>query len=96
MISWLGKISFSLFLVHFPVLVLVGTLWSRFDWVSPTAGAAGLIFAYGLSLMVADLFHRSVERPGRLYRRKPRAGADRGALRPKTQDGLQAAVFDTR
>ena len=97
MISWLGKISFSLFLVHFPVLVLVGTLWSRFDWVSPTAGAAGLIFAYGLSLLAADLFHRFVERPaGRLYRRKPRAGADRGALRPKTQEGLQAAVFDTR
>ena len=79
------------------MLVLVGTLWSRFDWVSPTAGAAGLIVAYGLSLLAADLFHRFVERPaGRLHRQKPRASADRGALRPKSQEGLQAPVFDTR
>ncbi len=32
LLSWLGKISFSLFLVHFPVLV--GSLWfdNRFEY----------------------------------------------------------------
>jgi peptidoglycan/LPS O-acetylase OafA/YrhL len=87
MISWLGRISFSLFLVHFPVLVLVGTLWTRFEWVSPTAGATGLLVAYGLSLLVAELFYGFVERPaGRLSRQRPRAGG--GALRPKSQENF--------
>jgi peptidoglycan/LPS O-acetylase OafA/YrhL len=89
MISWLGRISFSLFLVHFPVLVLVGTLWTRLDWASPPAGASGLVVAYALSLLVAELFHRFVERPaGRLGRQEPRAGAECRAMRPKTQEGF--------
>jgi len=97
MVSWLGRISFSLFLVHFPVLVLVGTLWARFGWASPAAGATGLLVAYGLSLLVADLFHGFVERPaGRLGRGKPRAGADGRALRPKTPEGFQAPVVNSR
>ena len=62
-ITWLGNISFSLFLVHFPVLVLVGTLWTRFGWSSPPAALAGLFFAFGLSILAADVFHHWVERP---------------------------------
>lgn len=97
MVSWLGKISFSLFLVHFPVLVLVGTVWTRLDWVSPAAGVTGLVVAYGLSLLVAELFYRFVERPAaRLYRQKPRTEADGDAFRPAPRKGLRAPVFDTR
>ena len=34
-VAWFGKISYSLFLVHFPVLVLVSTACIRLDWTSP-------------------------------------------------------------
>ena len=68
-VSWLGKISYSLFLVHFPVLVLVATACIRFDWTSPHAAVAGLFVAIALSLAAATAFHRWVDAPsGRLAR----------------------------
>ncbi|QLQ24234.1 MAG: acyltransferase [Dechloromonas sp.] len=97
LISWLGRISFSLFLVHFPVLVLVGTLWTRFDWTSPAAGVTGLLVAYGLSLLVAELFHRFVEQPAAwIYRREPRTDAEDGTLRPTAKEDFQAPVVNAR
>lgn len=69
-IAWLGRVSYSLFLIHFPVLVLVGALWTRLGWNQPLNALAGLIFAFLLSLMAAALFHRWIEAPaGRLARR---------------------------
>jgi len=83
-ITWLGNISFSLFLVHFPILVLVGTLWTRFDWTSPPAALAGLLCAFGLSIVAANVFHHWIERPSaQLGRnRRPKASAGR-TLRPE-------------
>jgi peptidoglycan/LPS O-acetylase OafA/YrhL len=62
-VLWLGNVSYSLFLVHFPVLVLVATLWTRQGWTTPSAAVAGLLVAFGLSLVAAGLFNRWVERP---------------------------------
>lgn len=78
-IAWLGQISYSLFLVHFPVLVLVGALWTRLGWNEPLNAVAGLIFAFLLSLVAAALFHRWIEAPaGRLARRfRPAAPVSR-------------------
>lgn len=68
-LTWLGNVSYSLFLVHFPVLVFVATLWTRLGWTTPYAAVAGLFIAFGLSVVIAGLFHRWVERPaGRLGR----------------------------
>ena len=68
-ILWLGNVSYSLFLVHFPVLVLVATVWTRLAWTTPSAAVAGLFVAFCLSVVAAGLFHRWVERPaGRLGR----------------------------
>ncbi len=97
LLSWLGRISFSLFLVHFPVLVLVGALWARFDWVSAEAGVAGLLTAFGLSLLVAELFYRLVERPAaRLRRRMPQPEAEGGTPRPAAREALPSPVLNTR
>ena len=63
MISRLGKISFSLFLVHFPVLVLVATWFVRCGWTAPYQAIGGLACAIVLSIVVASLFHRWVETP---------------------------------
>lgn len=73
----LGKISYSLFLVHFPVLVLVGALWARLGFNTPDLAVLGLVLAFVASLGAARLFHRWVELPAaalgrRLQNRPPR------------------------
>ena len=69
-VAWLGRISYSLFLVHFPVLVLVSTACLRLGWTSPPAALGGLIAAIALSIAGASAFHRWIEKPaGRLARR---------------------------
>lgn len=70
LITGLGRISFSLFLVHFPVLVATGAFWARMGWQAPEAALLGLLVALKLSLAGAWLFHRWVEAPAaRLSRR---------------------------
>jgi peptidoglycan/LPS O-acetylase OafA/YrhL len=69
-IGYLGRTSYSLFLVHFSVLVAVATLWTRLGWTDPWAAVAGLAVAYIASLAVSFVFYRVVEVPaGRLSRK---------------------------
>jgi peptidoglycan/LPS O-acetylase OafA/YrhL len=56
-IQWLGRISFSLYLTHLPVVWTVAHLQHRQSWE-----AQGLI-AIPLSLAIAELFTRLVEHP---------------------------------
>lgn len=91
-VAWLGKISYSLFLVHFPVLVLVSTACIRFGWTSAEAAVVALSAAIALSVAAAAVFHRWVEVPaGHLARklstpRRSRATAIGGAT-AGTADG---------
>ena len=62
-IAKLGRISYSLFLVHFPVLVLISSGWARLGWSSPAASVAGLLVAFLASLATSVIFHRWVEVP---------------------------------
>ncbi len=62
-VGYLGRTSYSLYLIHFPVLVAVSTLWVRFGWSSWWNGAFGLIVAYFGSLAAADGYYRAVEAP---------------------------------
>lgn len=62
-VSRMGRVSYSLFLVHFPVLVVVSGIWARFGWTSPGAAIAGLLAAFGGSVATAFAFHRLVEEP---------------------------------
>ncbi|MCJ0978356.1 acyltransferase [Rhodococcus sp. ARC_M12] len=57
-ISWLGSRSFSLYLTHEPVVVSIAYIAS-----SPVTPAPTLIVGIPLSLAIAELFHRAVERP---------------------------------
>lgn len=57
--------SYALFLLHYPVLMLVGAAFER--WVPERAAglhALGLGAAWGLSLVLAPRFHRHIEQPG--------------------------------
>lgn len=62
-IAWFGRISYSLFLIHFPVLVVVSTAWLRLDMTSPYEATAGLITAIALSIVGAAAYHRWIEAP---------------------------------
>ena len=59
--AWLGKISYSLFLIHFPVFMLVNTLVFRLAPNSPLLNLGGMILAWFLSIAAGDLFYRLVE-----------------------------------
>lgn len=62
-IARMGRTSYSLFLVHFPVLLVVSALWARLGWTSPPAALAGLLVAFIGSVVLAFAFHRYVEKP---------------------------------
>jgi len=69
-VAFMGRTSYSLFLIHFPVLVVVATLWEQQEWTTPLGAALGLVFAYVVSIAAATLFYRFVEEPAtRLGRR---------------------------
>lgn len=56
----LGRISYSLFLVHFPVCLLVNALTSR-TFTTPFWAAVGLYITFAASLALAVSFHHFVE-----------------------------------
>ncbi len=70
MVSYMGRSSYSLFLVHFPVLVVVAALWERFEWVSPWQTVLGLSIAYIVSLATAAAFYHFIE--SRIARLSPK------------------------
>jgi len=71
-INYLGATSFALFLVHFPVSMLVNAAQDRFDWTSPQDGVMAMAFAWFGSMLLADIFYRFVERSGMALSRRIR------------------------
>jgi peptidoglycan/LPS O-acetylase OafA/YrhL len=61
LIARMGKVSYSLFLVHFPVLIIIATIWEKFGWNSPCQAVAGLFAAFLASVVAAFFFHRYIE-----------------------------------
>jgi peptidoglycan/LPS O-acetylase OafA/YrhL len=61
--SWLSRISFGVFLVHFPVLLIVNAAFTRFGASEPAVQAAGMLVAWAASVAAGAAFHRWVERP---------------------------------
>ena len=71
---WLGRVSFSLYLVHVPILIAVANVIGPggAQWVAIIA------ITLPLSLVVAELFYRFVEMPA--HRLSKRVGANASAL----------------
>ena len=66
---YLGKISYSLFLIHFPILLLTNATFAALGLTSPVAGGIAMLTTWAASLLMADLFYRSVEIPSaKLFR----------------------------
>ena len=69
-IAWLGRISYSVFLVHFSVSLVINALFSRFAAGSPQLNLLGLLIAWAASITAGALFYRLVERrSGQLLQR---------------------------
>ena len=62
-LAFLGQISYSIFLVHFPVLLLANGLYSKLELSSPTSAIFGLLAALTASIGAATLFYRWIESP---------------------------------
>ena len=63
-LRWLeqiGLMSYSIFLIHFPVCVLVNAVVSYFWPAQLLANAAGLVAAFALSLLAGAALYRGVE-----------------------------------
>lgn len=60
--AFLGRISFSVFLIHYPVAMLVNALVARLWGATPATAPAGLALAWACSLAAGVLFHHHVER----------------------------------
>ncbi len=57
----LGQMSYSIFLVHFSVCLLVNTVFSQYFPTQPWANAAGMVVAFVLSLYAGRWLYRHVE-----------------------------------
>lgn len=65
-LAWLGKISYAVFLVHFPVCLVVNAVFERFAAHTPVIQLMGMAIAWAASLGMGALFHSQVE--GRIAR----------------------------
>ena len=60
-LSSLGNMSYALFLVHFPVCLLVNAVFHRLAPHDPLLNAFGILLAWGASNLAALWFYRHVE-----------------------------------
>lgn len=62
LLAGLGDMSYSVFLVHYPVCLVVNAVFGRFAPNEPVANMLGMALAWAASLGAGALFHRQVER----------------------------------
>lgn len=63
LLAYLGQISYSVFLIHFPVCLIINALVTRVALADPWLNLAGIVFAWVVSLLAGGLFYSVVERP---------------------------------
>jgi peptidoglycan/LPS O-acetylase OafA/YrhL len=85
LVNRMATISFSVFLVHFPVCLVVNAAFTRFVSDQPHAQALGMLVAWAASLAAGAVFYRWVEVPlGRVL-------AARSKLAPTPRFSAKAA-----
>jgi peptidoglycan/LPS O-acetylase OafA/YrhL len=60
-LAYLGKISYSVFLAHFPVILVINALVTRLSPDSLALNAFGFVFAWAASIASGALFYRLIE-----------------------------------
>jgi len=74
--AWLARISYAVFLLHYPVLLLTGAVIGAWWPDSPVAHAAGLGLAWSLSLLAGWGLQAGLEAWARWRRQASRSGVD--------------------
>ncbi|WP_313951681.1 acyltransferase [Accumulibacter sp.] len=74
-IAYLAEISYSVFLIHFPICLLINALFSRFAPAEPGVQLVGVLLAWLASLAAGALFYHFVESPGQKGFSRPRAAS---------------------
>jgi len=69
-LHYFGSTSYALFLVHFPVFLLVTAFFQYQSWTGAAINAFGLFVSWLASILVADVFHRGVELPFARWRKR--------------------------
>ena len=68
LVNRVAKISFSIFLVHFPVCLVVNAVFERFVFEQPYLQAVGMLVAWAASVAAGAVFFHWVEAPlGKLF-----------------------------
>mgnify|MGYP001214814294 FL=1 len=60
-LAYLGKISYSVFLAHFPVILVINAIVTRLAPESPATNAFGIVLAWAASIAAGAVFYRFVE-----------------------------------
>lgn len=60
-LAFLGRISYSVFLVHFPICLLANALFIKWGFESPVGASLALALAWGASVVAGATFHHQVE-----------------------------------
>lgn len=61
--AYLGRISYAVFLMHFPVSLVVNALFTRFAPAEATWQGLGMLIAWMTSIAAGGMFYRWVEQP---------------------------------
>ena len=78
-VNGLAKVSYSVFLIHFPVCLLVNAVFTRYVPAEPALQAFGMLVAWGASLAAGAAFFKWVEAP---MARAVQRTAGRTTMRP--------------
>ena len=65
---WLGEISYSIYMVHFPVLLVLQRFWARAgiaEW-NASSRVAAFVATVVLVIALAAMLFYAVERPARM------------------------------
>jgi peptidoglycan/LPS O-acetylase OafA/YrhL len=62
-LHYLGRISYAVFLLHFPVCLVVNAVFTEFVPPEPWPQALGVLLAWTGSVAVGALFHHLAEAP---------------------------------
>lgn len=75
LVGWLGEISYSVFLVHFSVCLVINGLFARFAGHGPLVNAVGMFVAWGASIAAGALFYHCVENRVRMMLKRKVEGS---------------------
>ena len=62
-LHYLGRISYAVFLLHFPVCLVINAAFTEFVPAQPWPQALGMLLAWSCSVAVGALFHHVAEAP---------------------------------